>query len=142
MTLHATGKIVMQDAICEKCSEIIRFSEETGAVKCKHCGGLYKLNEDSIEGHEVERTYDFVSFQCVHSTYASKCNNECPAPGMYCEEHTSDDSFTSAELTIEYDKKRLKASEEVLKQMKESKRIWLIQEVSGINEQDGSIRKD
>lgn len=132
----------MQDTICEKCSEKIKFSDEAKAVKCGNCGGVYEMNNNAIEGQLVERTYEFTGFQCIHSTYASKCQSECPAPGMYCKDHTSGDSFTSAEQTISYNQRRLEVSEEALEQMKESKRIWLIQEVSGINEQNSSLREN
>jgi len=132
----------MNDTECEKCNGAIHFKDDADTAKCRTCGSLYEIDENIINEQVVERTYNFVEFQCIHATYTNKCNNKCPASEMYCMEHVSDDNLISAEQSVEYAKDRLQSAEEILEQMRESKKTWLIQKVSGIDEQDNSIWED
>ena len=132
----------MQDTICEKCRATIKIWTKSNKIKCRECGSLYELESSESGDQHINYVFSFVGFECIHSALSSACNNLCPAPGMFCKEHVSDESFKAIENSISYVAQRLVTAEATLEQMKESKKTWLIQEVSGINEQDSSIRKD
>jgi len=99
---------------------------------------LYEIESKDVGDHQIDFTYKFIGFKCVYSSALEGCDNTCPAPHMYCKEHTSDASFESARKSIQYAENRLELAKETLQQMEESKKTWLIQEVSGIDE-DSSV---
>jgi len=131
----------MGDAMCIRCGITLKVYKQSAVIKCKECGAVYNLTERKLNDENVELDYDFAGFNCIHTTYDSTCSNACPAAQMYCKEHTSDESFESAKSSIGYAEKSLEAAKDVLEKMEESKKTWLIQEVSGIDE-DNSIRED
>ena len=53
---------------------------------------------------------------------------------MYCEEHLKDEDFETARNSISYTRGRLQVADQMLERMEESKKIWLIQKVSGIDD--------
>lgn len=140
MTLHITGRISLQDSKCEKCDSTIQVWKKTDSIKCKHCGALYEITSTDISSENLSFTYDFISFKCVHSDISGPCENSCPAPGMYCKEHVSDKSFKGAKDSIKYAEVRLQDAKDTLERMEESKKTWLIQEVSGLDEQDDAVQ--
>lgn len=143
MILHVKGKIVMERTACNKCSSELYFNQHDETARCKECGAVYQLAENQIDGEQISQTYEFMEFRCIYTSYSlPQCNNVCLAPEMYCKKHLEDCDFKSAHDAINYAKDRLQVAEQTLERMEESKKIWLIQEVSGINEQDCSVRKD
>jgi hypothetical protein len=128
----------MQDSMCIKCGTKIQCWSYRESIKCKCCGALYEIENKDVGDQEIEFTYKFLGFKCIYSSALDSCDNTCPAPQMFCKEHTSDDSFAAAKKSIEYAENRLELAKETLNQMEESKKTWLIQEVSGIDE-DSSV---
>jgi len=142
VTLQVIGKIAMQDPTCEKCGTKIQIWKYTDTVKCKECGASYKLIVSELHDLHIDYEFEFAEFRCVNVTTFANCDNICPAPEMYCKEHVSDVSFDAVKSSINYAVKRLSDAKDNLERMEESKKIYLIQEVSGINGQDDSIRED
>lgn len=141
MTLIAVGKISMPNIMCEKCGMTMQMYNYQPMLKCPSCGSMYKLESSVIQEGNVEMTYEFTEFQCLHKTYSEQCKNKCPAPEMFCKEHTSEAAFEEANKSVKYYQDLLAGAEEKLRKMEESKKTWLIEEVSGINE-DNTIPKD
>jgi hypothetical protein len=134
MTLTITGKISMHSTICEKCGSTIPLYTCPNTIRCYSCGATYKVTTTELKDQYVEFTFDFIEFQCLHSGLDSNCSNVCPAPEMYCRLHTSDDAFKDANTTIVYCEDRLALAKDKLQRMEESKKIYLIEDVSGIND--------
>lgn len=138
LSLHIIGKIIMQDSMCIKCGTKIQSWVRSDTIRCKICGAIYEVEDSTVGDQTVEYTYKFVGFHCIHSSSLESCDNICPASHMYCKDHTSDSSFEAANNSIRYAEERLEIVKETLTQMEESKKTWLIQEVSGIDE-DNSV---
>ena len=140
MTLQVIGKIVMQGTTCEKCGcNILLWRQKGDTIRCNECGAFYQLIKRKFVEHEskeneVEYSFDFIGFRCMLIKGSGYCKNACPAPGMYCKEHISEQAFKDARALSNYCAGRLKEVEDRLEQMEESKRIWLIQEISGIED--------
>jgi hypothetical protein len=141
MTLTAIGKINIPSIMCEKCGCAIQMYSYQTEIKCAACGSTYELISSAIQEGNVEMVYEFAEFQCMHKTYSEQCPNKCPAPEMYCKQHTSDEAFKDACSSVKYCKERLAEAEDKLNRMEESKKTWLIEEVSGINE-DNPVPKN
>lgn len=123
----------MQDSSCIKCGNRIYCKAQSSEAKCRACGATYELEKSDIDGQHISCSYKFVHYRCIYSSIMTEsCNNVCPSSYMYCKEHISDDDFDSANRLITHTEQQLKTAVETLERMKESKRIWLIQEVSGI----------
>jgi hypothetical protein len=134
MTIIIAGKITMQNATCEKCGSVIQLWTCENIIRCNSCGAIYNVSTTELKDQYVEFTFNFVEFQCMHSNISGNCTTKCPAPEMYCKDHTSDEAFKDANNNISYCEDRLLIAKEKLQKMEESKKIWLIEEVSGINE--------
>lgn len=141
MTLTAIGKISMPNLMCEKCGCAIQSYNYSESLKCSSCGAIYETSGAEIKDGAVEIVYEFLAFQCLHATYNNPCKNVCPAPEMYCKEHTSDSAFDDANKNIKYYEDLMTAAQDKLHKMEESKKTWLITEVSGLNEDD-PVSKD
>ena len=128
----------MKDTTCIKCGCLIQQWVRSDNIKCKQCGALYKLSSSDAQDQAIEYSYDFVGFNCIHSSISGDCDKFCPAPRMYCKEHVSDESFENINKQISYAEDRVKALKEDLECMQDSKKTWLIQKVSGIDE-DSSV---
>lgn len=140
MTLTVIGKITMQNVqnvMCEKCGAIINLYNYAPIIRCDSCGASYNVStSDMKDTQNMEFTFDFTGFQCMYKSFSSVCANKCPAPEMFCKEHTSDNAFKDAQTGIKYCKERLAEAEDRLRKMEESKKTWLIMEVSGLDEDD------
>lgn len=138
MTLHAIGSIIMSNVICQKCScKIFVTKSSSSSITCKECGAFYKaINYDTnVDELKIELTYEFRGFKCLDFTYGTgSCDSMCPAPYMYCKEHTNDEWFDRVQRCVVSAESTLKTYQDRLDRMKESKKVWLIQEVSGIDE--------
>ncbi|KKL96795.1 hypothetical protein LCGC14_1840890 [marine sediment metagenome] len=133
MTLQITGKISLQSPICEKCGENIMLWAYSENISCTECGAVYHVSKSELKDQYMEYEFDFVEFQCIQKSITESCQNVCPAPSMFCKEHTSDESFKEAKNAIQYAMNRVATTKEKLKKMEESKKIHLIQKVSGID---------
>lgn len=122
----------MQDSKCERCGFKLKLWKKTDSIRCDECGAQYELV--SAENQDVQMNYEFefVGFKCMFSALQGTCNNDCPAPEMYCKEHLTDDSFKYAKLNITHAEKRLEEVKGVLERMEESKKTYLIKEISGV----------
>jgi len=139
MTLQVTGKINMQSVECEKCGTVIQQWVYSDIITCSSCGAIYNVTQSELVDQYVKYEFEFTEFQCMHKTISESCQNACPAPGMYCREHVSDDAFKEAHNSIKYAEERLEAANDKLELMKESKKTWLIQEVSGIGDEQDDV---
>lgn len=133
MSLKISGKILLQDTACIKCDSIIKLYSKTDTVRCENCGAFYGSYNLNINEQEIEYTYDFSSFRCILSGI-KKCENICPAPFMFCKEHTTDECFEKVNSELKYSEKRIADIKEKLERMEESKKNWIIKELSGIDE--------
>jgi hypothetical protein len=61
---------------------------------------------------------------------------------MYCKDHSSLESQKAVKESIEYYKLKSKECEDRLYNINESRKLWLIQEMSGIDEGNNFIQKD
>lgn len=138
MVLSAIGKIVMMNTVCIKCNSTISiFSGDRSSTKCLSCGAFYskKLPPLSISDHsEVTIDYEFIEYRCMHSYFSDACTNVCPAQSMFCEGHSDDRSINYAIQDVSYCEARLLEAKEKLSLINESKKTWLIANISGINE--------
>lgn len=136
----------MQDLICIKCDNAIRLYSQDESIKCGKCGkcgecGAYYVSRlgsnQTVQvsaSNEIEIEYEFVEFRCIQSDYFKLCSNVCPAPYMFCQEHTDDKNVDSAIRDVQYNEKRLQTSKDKLEKIYESKKIWLIGKLSGVDE--------
>lgn len=138
MSLKVVGKIYPQDVHCIKCSEQIKVYGKPDEMSCS-CGANYSILKANIVDQQVEMEYKFMGFVCIYSSYSSTCKNSCPAPNMFCKEHCSDEAIVSAKKDIEYAEQRVAQTKNKLASLEESKRTWLINQMSGLDEQDNSI---
>ena len=134
MNIHAIGKITSSDSNCLKCSLIVRVSGKPDAF-CNNCGAYYKLIKSEIVEDKVEMEYEYVSFICMFSNYQSACKNSVPSTDMYCKEHSDDKTIDKVKQEIEYTEKNLDNLKTKLSRIEESKKVWIINELSGLNDE-------
>lgn len=138
MTLKTTGKFLINSMVCEKCDCNISLSclqEIPDNVRCPGCGANYKLSNRDENEEGIILEFDFSGFKCMHKEPFTCCDNDCPVQNMYCLEHTSDEAFENERKTIAYLEERLSERKSYLNKMEESKKIWLIQELSGVDDE-------
>jgi hypothetical protein len=135
MNVHVKGRIVLNGIDCQHCNRKI-FNNVNSSMKdieiCESCGARYKLVNININNGEPSVEYTFTGFNCIEQGWLEKCTNTCPAPFMYCQNHSDDDSIKKAEKHIEEAKEKVTAAEDKLKSVKESKKTWMVTELSGI----------
>jgi ribosomal protein S27E len=142
LSLKVSGRISMQDTDCIKCDNLIRLFARSDTIRCDNCGATYNFVDSTNGDQHIEFMYEFVEFRCVLGGM-EKCHNPCPAPSMFCKEHVSDESFKRTNSELQYAEKRIGEVKEKIRRMEESKKVWIIQKLSGIdNEQDDTISKD
>lgn len=137
--------MTFQNIRCEKCDHNIYPKDNQTTIKCHNCGAFYALSGSVECSIDKVAIFDFVEYKCLHRGLASDrssgnmyedCNNTCPIAGMYCKDHCTEKDIESAKSSVSYAYKRLKDSEEHLDVLRESKKVWLIKEISGIDEED------
>ena len=141
MSLKLIGKIYVQDTNCIRCNAPLKIYGKPDELSCG-CGAHYGILKAEIVEQQVEMEYAFMGFICIHSGFNQSCRVSCPAPNMYCKEHCSDKAIDSAKKDIEYSEQRTIQAKNKLVSLEESKKTWLISEMSGLNEQDDSVSKD
>lgn len=136
MALTAVGRISMQNVVCPQCGCSISTwkwnTEDT--LTCFECGATYQKTDSEIKSDEVHTTYNFVEFRCLCHPSTGPCKNACPAGGMYCREHVTDEEFKRINDSIKYNQDRIADFEKVLNRLIESKKTWLILELGGLSE--------
>jgi hypothetical protein len=140
MSLQAIGNIVIKNVVCEMCLEKIFVKARSDTLKCDTCGARYQFDKSIVCDQHIEYEYNFVGFECLYDDIitGNKCSNLCPSMKMYCKDHSSQEYQRRAEYNIQLIEKRLRDAKTTLDNINESKRIWLIQEVSGLD--DGIIQ--
>ena len=133
MSLRVTGRIVSSDINCVKCGTGIRVSGKPEDLFCNACGCYYKLMKAEIIENQVELEYDSMGFVCMFSTYNSNCRNYVPSPDTYCKDHSDDKTIEKVKQEIEYTEKNLNGLKVKLERIEESKKIWLINKLSGLD---------
>jgi len=131
----------MPQTNCLRCDGKINVGRLENGAKCTSCGATYEYQKRDIGEKEIDYFFAFKGFGCIHreSLYKETCNHVCPGPGMYCKEHLTDKDFEKAQDAIKYSEQRLEENKETLEAMKESKRLWLVNRMSGIDEQDDTL---
>lgn len=131
----------MSSTQCVRCSNKIHpIGTSMQSIQCEFCGALYACTGRNIGEKQINYSFEFRGFGCIHKEiFKDFCANSCPGPGMYCEQHLSDEEFKKAHSAIKHSEKRLEETKNTLAAMKESKRLWLVNKMSGINEQDNTI---
>jgi hypothetical protein len=137
MSLQVVGKINMQDCNCVKCSASMYIKARSDKLKCNNCGALYSLDNSELCDQHLEFDYNFEGFECLYEDYLDgSCGEICPAMKMYCKEHSGEKFQNMAKNNITYAEKKLEEAKNKLDNINESRRTWLIQEVSGLDEDD------
>lgn len=131
----------MQDTVCVKCDSIIKLYAKTEAIRCENCGANYKSAGFDLNEQDIECSYEFNEFKCILGGI-KKCENTCPAPFMFCREHTTDECFNKINSELQYAEKRFNDIKEKIERMEESKKNWIIKDLSRIDEQDDTIPKN
>lgn len=131
MSLKVIGKIYPSDVNCIKCGELIRVHNKPMEVYCI-CGAGYKLIKEEIVEQHIEMEYNFTNFVCIFSNYSNRCNKSCPAPNMYCKDHCNDDAIETILRDIQYSEERMVQLKKRLENLQESRKNWIISEMSGI----------
>jgi hypothetical protein len=131
--IHVRGRVMLDAVDCQHCNSKIFNSSLENIEVCESCGAKYKLVTVNMSDNEPKAEYTFSGFNCIDRTYFSQCNNTCPAPFMYCQYHCDDDSIKKAEKSIDDAKEKVVEAEEKLKAVKESKKTWMVTELSGIS---------
>ena len=135
MTLTMVGSVSSISTQCEKCGEtIILWSCPDKCVKCTKCGAVYNVLCSKYADQSVRVECEFVEFQCIQNSVVSNCSNICPASGMYCKEHLTDECYTVVKDCIKYYEKLIETSTIQLSRMDEAKKMWLVEELSGLDD--------
>jgi hypothetical protein len=134
MVLVVNSKITMDSVDCEKCNVKINIWEYSHVIKCSECGAVYNIQDKIVNDNHIEYRYVFDYFKCINSYIYEDCENKCPAPYMFCKEHCNDKSIKSLKDHLAFCEEQLRRAEKRLELVKESKKTWLIQELSGIHE--------
>jgi len=133
MSIHVKGKIMLDGVECQHCKNKILNGQLEDIHVCNSCGARYKLVRTNFTNGEPNMEYAFSGFNCIERNYFDKCNNTCPAPFMYCQYHCNDDSINKAKRAIDEAKSKVTDAESKLKAVEESKKTWMITELSGID---------
>ena len=137
--LCVMAKLSIQDTVCIKCDGRISLYARSDVIRCVNCGAFYKYIESEIKDQHIEYKYEFVEYKCIYSHYGeAPCDNSCPTQHMYCKEHVSDEVIKKAESLIKYCEDNLDSAKDKLDRVLESKKIWLIKELSGLNDEDSN----
>ena len=120
---------------CIKCAEPIKIYGRYDEVFCS-CGAHYTIMKAEIIDQQVDMEYTFMGFKCIYSSFSDHCQSPCPAPSMYCKKHCSDEAIETAKKDIDYSEQRLAQTKDKLYTLEESKKNWLIQEMSGLDEKE------
>ena len=131
--LTITGKINLLETTCIKCHCKIYGIKEPEKVKCANCGATYELTHTEAQAQQIFYEYDFIGFKCLHRDYLNFCDNLCPAPEMYCREHSEQKDIDKAEQTIKHIETRLDDAQRDLDRIEESKKTWIISDLSGVS---------
>src|SRR5271169_5723932 len=103
MNLILKGKVSFPAAMCEKCGESISLWVcPEKSVKCEKCGAVYVVVSSQYADQAVEFECVFSQFQCISKGISDSCANVCPAPGMYCKAHLTDDCYTTIRNSITF----------------------------------------
>lgn len=133
MSLRATGSITMKSVDCLKCDASIRVGAAADHIVCENCGASYKVVNRKLDVSEVIYDYDFNGFLCLNHSSYRPCFNACPAPYMFCEEHSDDKHIQDKQRDIQAAQKRLEEHKDLLNKIYESKKVWLTRKLSGLD---------
>jgi hypothetical protein len=133
--MYIKGTIMLESIDCANCGSKKSFGNLQDKHVCDDCGALYTLISSEIEESNIKAEYKFAGFSCMEIGWLEKCDNVCPTPYTYCEKHSSDFAIKKVEGEIETAEKKVNETKEKLKRIKESKKIWIISELSGIKDE-------
>lgn len=133
--MEICGKIILEEFKCLNCGEIESFDKSVKEIRsCRECGALYRLTSLLTDAeYKVKVEYEMDGFLCLEQTYFNKCKNCCPAPYMYCKEHSSEEAIQKAKEDIESAKRALEKAENKLEKVEASRKNWIITDISGLN---------
>jgi len=135
MNIHIKGRIVLDGIDCRHCSKTIFNSSLENIMICNSCGARYELVNININNNEPLTEYTFTGFNCIEQSWLEKCTNTCPAPFMFCKNHSDDHNIKKAEESIKAAEEKVIEAEDKLKAIKESKKTWMVTELSGISDE-------
>jgi len=128
------------DADCLICSTSISIRDREEFIRCGECGANYILIPHILTADSPELTYTFDGHKCMYSSIGGSlpinerwCSEGCPTARMYCEEHCASSYIDNARGAVSYAQGRVVSAEEKLDKLEESKKIWLMRELSGID---------
>jgi hypothetical protein len=136
MTLVVESKTTISAGKCEKCEQSLWSDLSFNKIiKCNKCGATYKVMSEYCEKSNIKLECEFSEFRCTKLELdGSTCQNVCPAQDMFCQAHLSDSCYNSIKSCIQYYEDVVITQRKQLDKMDESKKIWLIQELSGLEE--------
>ena len=136
MTLTMTGKVSLSSVKCEKCGELISlWSCPEHHIKCAACGAVYLVKSSEYADQVVRFECEFVEFRCVQKGPVDACVNVCPAAGMYCKAHLTDESYETVKNSITFYERIIATSKTQLERMDEAKKVWLVEELGGLKDE-------
>lgn len=136
MTVKCNGKIVLSDFTCIHCGHKSIFLDMKSAWHCAKCGAKYKLMGHTINNlGNIECEYNMNGFNCIQGSYTNKCDNVCPAPYMYCKEHSDKEHLERAKRAVSDAAKRVEDAKSNYKLVEESRKTWMITELSGMDDE-------
>lgn len=137
MSLQGRGKAIIYNFECAHCGYKDHSMEMKANWSCVKCGARYSLVSHLVDANgEIDYEYDMVGFVCIQNDFMEKCDNQCPAPYMYCKVHSSEKHLERAKKSIDDAKRRVEDAKHKCKLVEESRKTWMITELSGIdNEQ-------
>jgi len=135
MTLIVESKTTISSGKCEKCEQSswsnLGFNK---TIKCNKCGAIYKVVSEHCRESNIDLECEFSEFHCTKTELGgSTCQNICPAQNMFCLKHLSESCYDLTKGCIQYYENIVATQKAELDKMDESKRLWLIQELSGID---------
>ena len=131
--MEVIGRIAIENPICDMCGTTISVWKYSDNIKCGCCGAVYiSVVNKGVQDQYTKYDFKFKHFECLHKTAIDDCKNVCPAPNMYCIDHITDEHFDKLKDSVKYYENQIKKIKEILDAMEESKKTWLVKEMSGI----------
>ena len=141
MNLIVPIKMMYGDVDCLICSTGIKVRDKGDSLRCGDCGAHYSLIAENVYCDDPNLMYEFAGHMCLHNNTGINltveerwCQEVCPTSRMYCKIHCADSYIDNARGGVSYSKGRVARAEELLDTLEESKKTWLIKELSGIDE--------
>lgn len=137
MSIEIEGYFYFNTTKCQGCGADFTPKKVNAKIACPNCGASYKETIRNIDDSNgtLKMTCEFDGYSCTFSKYGERCSGKCPAPGMFCMTHCDDVIIEDIQKDIIYNDKKIEEAKARLQQIEESKKTWMITELSGLSEE-------